>query len=93
MPPADWGSMTRRDFIASLGGAVALACWSPVALGQTSTKRPLIVWLGSGTTVAVGTRVGFLRKGLEELGYVDGRDVELLVRMAENQPGASAWPG
>jgi putative ABC transport system substrate-binding protein len=35
--------------------------------------------------------VGFLRKGLEELGYVDGRDVEILVRMAENQ--AERLPG
>jgi putative ABC transport system substrate-binding protein len=83
--------MTRRAFIASLGSAVAIACWSPPARGQTPIKRPLIVWFGSGTTAAVGTWVGFLRKGLEELGYVDGRDIELLVRMAENQ--AERLPG
>ena len=34
---------------------------------------------------------GFLRKGLEELGYVVGRDIELLVRMAENR--AERLPG
>jgi putative ABC transport system substrate-binding protein len=62
-----------------------------VAFGQAIAKRPLIVWLGSGTIAAVGTWVGFLRKGLEELGYVDGRDIELLVRMAENH--AERLPG
>lgn len=83
--------MRRRELITSLGGAVAVACWSSVARGQTPSKRPLIVWLGSGTTAAVGTWVGFLRKGLEELGYVDGRDIDLVIRMAENQ--AERLPG
>src|SRR5262249_10205825 len=32
-----------------------------------------------------GRYVGALRKGLEELGYADGRDIEILVRMAENR--------
>jgi putative ABC transport system substrate-binding protein len=77
--------MRRREFITSLGAAVTVACWPRGGLGQVQNKRPLIVWLGSGTTAAVGTWVGFLRKGLEELGYVVDRDIELLVRMAENQ--------
>jgi putative ABC transport system substrate-binding protein len=77
--------MRRRDFITSLGGAAAVACWSRAGRGQGQSKRPLIIWLGSGTTVAVGRWVGFLRKGLEELGYSDGRDIDILVRMAENR--------
>ena len=29
--------------------------------------------------------MGFLRKGLEELGYADGRHIDIVVRMAENR--------
>lgn len=77
--------MKRREFTTLLGGAVAVACWSSAGRGQGQSKRPLVVWFGSGTTAAVGTWVGFLRKGLAELGYTDGRDLEILVRMAENR--------
>ena len=83
--------MRRREFITSLGGAGAVAFWSRAGRAQVPSKRPLIVWLGSGTTAAVGRWVGFLRKGLEELGYTDGRDIEILVRMAENR--AERLPG
>jgi putative ABC transport system substrate-binding protein len=83
--------MRRREFITSLAGAVAVACWSSKGRGQVQSKRPLIVWLGSGTTAAVGPWLGSLRTGLEELGYVDGRDIEILVRMAENR--AERLPG
>ena len=72
-------------FIATLSSAVAVACWSNTGRGQVQSKRPLIVWLGSGTTVAVGRWVGFLRNGLEQLGYADGHDIDILVRMAENR--------
>src|SRR5262249_56366276 len=85
------GQMKRRDFTKLLGAAVAVASWSSAGRGQVQSKRPLVVWLGSGTTAAVGTWVGFLRKGLEELGYTDGRDLEILVRMAENR--AERLPG
>jgi putative tryptophan/tyrosine transport system substrate-binding protein len=83
--------MRRREFIVLAGSTVAAAGWTSWAWGQAPTTPPLIVWLGSGTTAAVGTWVGYLRKGLGELGYVDGRDIELLIRMAENQ--AERLPG
>src|SRR5215475_14298633 len=68
--------MKRREFTTLLGGAVAVACWSSAGRGQGQSKRPPVVWFRSGTTAAVGTWVGFLRKGLAELGYTDGRDLE-----------------
>jgi ABC-type uncharacterized transport system substrate-binding protein len=75
--------MKRREFTTLLGGAVA--CWSGAGRGQVQSKRPLVVWLGSGTTAAVGTWVGFLRNGLAELSYIDGHDLEIMIRMAENR--------
>ena len=78
--------MRRRNFISLLGCVVALSSSGPTVRGQAQAKRPVIVWLGSGTTAAVGRWVGLLRKGLEELGYIDGRDVEIRVVMAENRP-------
>jgi putative tryptophan/tyrosine transport system substrate-binding protein len=83
--------MNRREFITSLGGAVGVTVWSRAGRGQVQGDRPLIVWLGSGTTAAVGRWLGFLRKGLEELGYTDGRNIEIVVRMAENR--AERLPG
>src|SRR5262245_25806904 len=77
--------MRRREFITALGGAVTVASWSRAGRGQVQGGRPLIVWLGSGKIAVVGRYVGALRKGLEELGYADGRDIEILVRMAENR--------
>jgi putative ABC transport system substrate-binding protein len=77
--------MDRRVFILTATGAVAFAYGSNPGHGQVQVKRPLIVWLGSGTTVAVGKWVGLLRQGLEQLGYADGHDIDILVRMAENR--------
>lgn len=54
------------------------------AAGQLVIRRPILVWLGSGTLTGAKRFVGFLLEGLAELGYRDGDNFELLVRMAEN---------
>jgi putative tryptophan/tyrosine transport system substrate-binding protein len=75
--------MRRRDFITLVGGAAA--AWPFAARGQVPNKRPLIVWLGSAIQANAGPFVGALREGLEELGYVEGRNIELIGRFAENK--------
>ena len=65
--------MQRREFITLVGGAVA--AWPFAAEGQVPDTRPLIVWLGSGIQAN-----GALREGLEELGHVEGRNIELIGR-------------
>ncbi len=74
--------MRRRDFIARAAGAAA--GWPLGARAQVSTKRPLI-----GVMVAV-TRQGnpvldaFVR-GLRELGYVEGQNIDIAWRFAEGR--------
>ena len=73
--------MRRREFIAVLGGAAVV--WPFVALAQVSTKRPLIaVVIGASQAASERWRRG-LPQGLQELGYVEGRDYEIKYRYAE----------
>jgi putative ABC transport system substrate-binding protein len=74
--------MKRREFIGLVGGATA---WPLAARGQVPGKRPLIVWFGSAIQALAGPFVGSLRDGLEELGYVEGRNYEFTTRFAENK--------
>jgi putative ABC transport system substrate-binding protein len=70
--------MRRRDFIAGLS-AVA---W-PVTAQAQQPAMPLIGWLSSGrprTTYVLS----ILRLGLNEMGYVEGRNVAIEARFAED---------
>jgi putative tryptophan/tyrosine transport system substrate-binding protein len=69
--------MKRREFIAGLGGA---ATW-PLAARAQQRAVPVIGYL-SGLPDAGPTATAF-RQGLGELGYVDGRNVEILLRSAD----------
>jgi putative tryptophan/tyrosine transport system substrate-binding protein len=72
--------MRRREFTALLGGAAA---WTLQARAQPS--RPVIGFLGSGTAEGYANFVAAFRKGLGEAGYVEGRDVGIDFRWADNQ--------
>jgi putative tryptophan/tyrosine transport system substrate-binding protein len=72
----------RREFVFTLGGAAAAG---PLAArAQTPRKRPVIGTFGSGTSTqraGLGTWPSFL-EGLRELGYIDGRDFDIVFRLA-----------
>ena len=73
----------RREFIALLGGAIA---WPRVVSAQGAKKRPVIGMLGQGTPAqlkGVQLRQYFLN-GLRELGYVEGRDFDIVGRLADS---------
>src|SRR6516165_7567295 len=73
----------RREFIAGLGGAAA---WSVVARAQQAAM-PVIGWLASrspGVNVTEATITAFLQ-GLKETGYVEGQNVVVEYRYADNQ--------
>ena len=66
----------RRDFITLLGGAAA---WPLAARAQGDLPRVAILW--PATTDRLPIFLGRLR----ELGYVDGRNIRLDIRFAENR--------
>jgi putative tryptophan/tyrosine transport system substrate-binding protein len=73
--------LKRREFIALFTGAAA---WSSVAGAQTARKRAVIGMLVQGTPIqskGLRFRQAFL-DGLRELGYVEGRDFDIVTRAA-----------
>jgi putative tryptophan/tyrosine transport system substrate-binding protein len=73
--------MRRREFITLVGGAAA--AWCSVAGAQTRRKRPVIATFASGTpTQRKGLPFwpSFLN-GLRELGYIEGRDFDMVARL------------
>jgi putative ABC transport system substrate-binding protein len=73
--------MRRRAFIAALGSAAA---WPVVASAQYSDKIPRIgVLWHAGNEKEEAIYLGALRKGLNDLGYVEGKNIELVNRFAD----------
>jgi putative ABC transport system substrate-binding protein len=73
--------MKRRDFIATLGGAVVLPC---LARAQRS-KLPTVGFLGGSTPLLASQRTVAFEQRLRELGWTEGRTIALEYRWAEGR--------
>jgi hypothetical protein len=72
--------MRRREFIGALGAAAA---WSLAARAQ-KPALPVIGYLGPGSAESDAFRVTAFRQGLNESGYVEGQNVTIDFRWAED---------
>src|SRR6516162_5177224 len=70
--------MRRREFITALGGTMA---WSLTARAQQPI--PVVGFLSSRSPGESGELVGALRKGLRQIGFVEGQNVIITFRWAE----------
>ena len=72
--------MKRREFITLIGGAAA---WPFTARAQQA--MPLVGVLSSTEAAGRVAGIAALRRGLGEGGYVEGRNIALEFRWADNQ--------
>jgi putative ABC transport system substrate-binding protein len=71
--------MKRRGFLALASGA---AVW-PLAAHAQQKAMPVIGFLGLGSASSHASRLSALRDGLQNLGYQEGRNIQIEFRWAE----------
>jgi putative ABC transport system substrate-binding protein len=75
--------MRRREFVTILSVA---AVASPIRVfAQAGNGQPLIACLSSGIFGKAPVIAAF-QQGMRDLGYVEGRNIEIIYRFAENHP-------
>ena len=74
-------TIKRREFVIAIGGA--MAAWPLVARAQSA--MPVVGFLHSQSPDAFREQLRGFRQGLKEAGYVEGENVAIEYRFADNQ--------
>ena len=74
--------MRRRDFIKIISGSAA--AW-PLAASAQQPAMPVIGFLNGTSLEGMAGRLGEFRQGLKENGFVEGENIAIEYRWAENQ--------
>src|SRR5262245_35114047 len=72
--------MRRREFITLLGGAAA---WPLAATAQQTAGMVRVGYLGFSTAVQTSPRRNAFLAGLRDLGYVEGKNLQIEFRYAD----------
>jgi putative tryptophan/tyrosine transport system substrate-binding protein len=81
-------AMRRREFIAVLGSAAV--AW-PLAARAQQPAKPLIGFLNSASPSAYALMVAAFQDGLNQIGFVDGRNVAIEYHWAEGDYDLLPW--
>ena len=73
----------RRNLIVALGAAALVSPLS--SLAQPATKVARIGYLGPTTAAGAANRIEALRAGLRKLGYVEGKNLVIEFRWADDK--------
>ena len=74
--------MRRRKFLTLAGATVA---WPRIA-GAQRAAIPAIGFLNPSSAEAFPDRLRAFRRGLNDAGYIEGENISVIYRWAENQP-------
>jgi putative ABC transport system substrate-binding protein len=76
--------MRRRDFIKAVAGSAAI--WPLAAGAQQLAKSARIGWMSRGNRTVDDPFMDAFRRGMRELGYVDGQSFVIEARYADGNP-------
>jgi putative ABC transport system substrate-binding protein len=77
--------MRRREFTTLLGGAAAASLLSPLAAHAQRPALPVIGFLNPAAPDSDPDRLRGFRQGLKEAGFVEGENVAIVYRSADNR--------